>query len=116
MIVYHGTSKKSWEKPLHGERTLYVTNKLWVAESYAQESVWEHEHKGLIDEPMVIAIDLSRVNGIKIEPDWGAFGVNKNTPWHETAKSYGTFSIRGNIERLKKMFITKNLTSKKVVI
>ena len=77
MLVYHGTSKKSWEKSLYGERTLYVTDKLWIAESYAMESAWEHEHKGLTDEPMVLAIDLSRVHGVRLEPDWGAFKVNR---------------------------------------
>lgn len=109
MLVYHGTSKKSWEKSLYGERTLYVTDKLWIAESYAMESAWEHEHKGLTDEPMVLAIDLSRVHGVRLEPDWGAFKVNRNTPWHETMRNYGTLSIRGNIERLKRKFNPCNL-------
>ena len=102
MIVYHGTSRRSWQNEKPGERSLYVTTKIWVAESYAVESAREHEDKGITDEPIVLTFNVNKLRSVVKEPDWGAFGTDKHTSWHKTMRDYGTFSLRGNIERLKK--------------
>lgn len=66
---------------------------------------------GVKPEPIICSIDfkaLCNIKGIEFQPDWGAYGVNDDTTWQETLEKYGSFSIFGDIDKIKPLFkITK---------
>jgi hypothetical protein len=104
--VYHGTSEPLWNKKEPAGTPLYLVNDLGDAANYAYEAASRDEMRGMKPKPIVLRIKISDLKkaGLSLEPDWGWPEATETTTWIESIKAVGSFSVRGDIEKAKKLF------------
>lgn len=63
-------------------------------------------------EPIVCSIPMSELKKLNLDfqPDWGGHGVTEETTWEETYKEFGSFSVYGDIDSIKKHFEIKDIS------
>ena len=106
-IVYHGTSNNAWKKKYGNESTLFLTVDLSAAQGYADEMVECELLDEIKSKPVVYSITISQlknISSITLEADWGAKGMKEDKTWQDSFLKYGSFSIHGPIDDIKKKF------------
>lgn len=105
MVLYHGTSRRSWKRKRKVELLLYLVNDLKDAWSYAYEEAARDEERGHKPLPVVYQIHLTDIGPeYRRCPDDGAYGVTAKSTWESTLVDFGSFAICGMIDTLKPAF------------
>lgn len=115
-IIYHGTSKPSWNKVYKDKSLLYLVNDREEAANYAYEEAGRDELNELTPQPILLSVKLSmllklaRKKIIRLEPDWGAVNnYDENDSYLKSLEEVGSFSIRGYIDKIKSFFEEESL-------
>lgn len=103
-VAFHGTTERAWRKRVDGEETLYLVNDLEEAAQYAYHTGEQDELDGIVPRPIILAIPISKLEGLTFGPDWGWSGATGRTTWKQSFEEVGSFSVTGDVEAYKKLF------------
>lgn len=113
MLVFHGTSRWSWEKTENSETNLYVSISREDAESYAERAAEYDCEDGLTYQPILVFLELDRLpSHFELLPDEAtvqSFGLPEPATWQDTMRASGSFVIYGHIDSLKAHATIENL-------
>lgn len=109
LVLYHGTTARSWaHKPAFAEY-LYLTSHIGLAIASAHDTADGEAENGLKTAPILLRTTLARVldlaakMGWVLHPDYGeAQAQAQAMTWRECLDCKGAFAIEGDVNALKK--------------
>jgi hypothetical protein len=110
--VYHGTSTRLWSQK--ATNTLYLTNDLRDAETYAEEAAWNGGAAIVVTFSLDELLALTKTDPtLEFDPDWGWQDgervLGRQPTWQESLQHAHSFSIAGFKQQYKSFGIVQKL-------
>ncbi len=107
MLLFHGTSRRSWRKRHVKPGILYLASQPENALQYAYDTAAYDEEEGYVPEPIVLSVQLDALKGLRRLPDDAAIRsgeLPESATWKDTRRVVGSMAVLGSIDKYTGFF------------